>query len=303
VSTILIMRPGAIGDSLLAFPILRVLRRQYTNPHIIFASNAAVLPLALDSGLADEACDYGDLQWRTLFSASGIPNLSERYSFRTVDLAVCWLRDPDGIVQHNLLNAGVKQVIVAPGRPLEGQRIHIVDYLAETVGIKDIEKDICLLRRSGMHFAPPQQAKFLLNAIAIHPGSGGARKCWPVEHFAEVLKRLWQRGCPILLLAGPADSERLYSLQQIISPPTPDHLTTLENAPLLEVAQQLGHCVCYLGNDSGITHLAAMLGLPTLALFGPSDPVIWKPVGPQVEVIWEPNLEQLDIGVVMEHLS
>ncbi len=97
------IRPGAIGDCLLAFPILSELRRQSTNPYIIFVSNAAVLPLALVSGLADEISDYSDLQWSTLFSASKIPNLSERYALRTVDLAVCWLHDPDGIVQLTCL--------------------------------------------------------------------------------------------------------------------------------------------------------------------------------------------------------
>jgi heptosyltransferase-3 len=299
VSTILIIRPGAIGDSLLAFPILCALRRQYPNAHILFAGNAAVLPLALASGLADEVSDFNDPQWSALFSASGISHLNERYDLHTADLAICWLRDSDGIVEHNLLAVAIKRVIVAPGRPPEGQRMHIVDYLAGTIGLNSIEKDIFL--SNSIHAVA--QENVLLNTVAIHPGSGGARKCWPIDRFAEVIKHLWQHDHPVLLLIGPADVERLNALRNLLpSPPTPNLLSILENTPLLEVARQLGNCACYLGNDSGITHLAAMLGLPTIALFGPSDPAIWRPPGSHVEVIWEPELEQLPVEMVMEHL-
>ncbi len=137
-----------------------------------------------------------------------------------------------------------------------------------------------LLWRDARSCVPPQQAHVLLNAIAIHPGSGGARKCWPVECFAEVIKRLWQRDYAVLLLAGPADSARLHAIQQLLpSPPSSDLFTILENAPLLQVAQQLSSCACYLGNDSGITHLAALLGLPTLALF-------WSQRSRHMETSW-----------------
>ena len=76
----------------------------------------------------------------------------------------------------------------------------------------------------------------------------------------------------------------------------------LIDAPLVVVAEHLQRCSCYLGNDSGITHLAAMLGIPTIALFGPSDPAIWRPVGPDVEVIQERMLEQLPVNMVIESI-
>jgi heptosyltransferase-3 len=324
------IRPGAIGDSLLVFPLLSALRRQCSKSgtHIIFASNAEVLPLALTSGLADEVSDFSDPQWSELFTASGVPNLSERYHLHSADLAICWLRDPSGLVARNLRDSGVKRVIVAPGRPPEGQRIHIVDYLAGTMGL-DIGFHNTHVPDSDMpdtqepDTQEPDTHKgchYILDVaqrenvvtplvgvrqpVAIHPGSGGARKCWPVERFVEVIKCLWQRQQPVLLLAGPADAKRLQAIKHLLpAPHTPDLFTILENAPLLEVAWQLGKCACYLGNDSGITHLAGLLGLPTIALFGPSDPAIWRPPGPCVEVIWEADLEQLPVEVVMPHLT
>ena len=80
-------------------------------------------------------------------------------------------------------------------------------------------------------------------------------------------------------------------------------LTTLLDAPLLEVAWHLQHCDAYLGNDSGITHLAVLLGVPTVALFGPSDPVVWQPQGRAVSVLYEPTLEDIQVERVLRALD
>jgi len=145
------------------------------------------------------------------------------------------------------------------------------------------------------------QSKVTNRFVAIHPGSGAAEKCWPTSCFAEVIRRLWEQDHHVLLLSGPADIERIDDLlQQLSFSPTHEMLTLLTNAPLLEVAQHLQQCSCYLGNDSGITHLAAMLGVPTVAIFGPTDPKIWRPVGPFVKVQYEPRLEDVSKDAVLE---
>jgi heptosyltransferase-3 len=107
-----------------------------------------------------------------------------------------------------------------------------------------------------------------------------------------------------LLLAGPPDESRLAELQKLLPTPSdPSLLYNLINAPLLEVAQPLSVCRGYLGNDAGITHLAALLGVPTLALFGPSDPVIWSPHGPAVRILHSPILGNLSDTVIMQGLE
>ena len=308
---VLIIRPGAIGDTLLTFPIIQALKTQYPDPHITLVGNPIVLPLALSFGLVEEVSDYGQLQWSELFSTSGIHSPALRNQLQHTDLAICWLRDPGGLVEQNLRLVGVKHIIVAPGRPPAGKRIHVVEYLAETVGLQNVGavrgaqfitpisivpiNEGQSIGRNGLH---PHNEH-----IAIHPGSGGTHKCWPVPSFAAIIEQLWQRNYPILLLAGPADHQRLKDIQNhFASPPKSDMLNLLLDAPLLEVAQQLQQCKCYLGNDSGITHLAAMLGIPTIALFGPTDPAIWRPPGPSVEVIYNPVLEQLPVEMVLEKL-
>src|SRR5436305_8445493 len=135
--SILVIRPGAIGDALLTFPILKVLKQQYDSTRIILVSNALVLPLALVFGVAEQAFDFQDIRWSELFSSNGIRTSSTRNLLAQIDLAICWLRDPYGIIEHNLKTSGIEHLIIAPGRPSAGEYLHIIYYLARTIGLSD----------------------------------------------------------------------------------------------------------------------------------------------------------------------
>ena len=299
---ILVIRPGAIGDALLTFPVLKALREHYAGMPITLVSNAQVLPLALAFGVAEQTFDFQDIHWSELFSTTGIRISSLLALLKQTDLAICWMRDTDGIVKRNLNLSGVKHVVIAPGRPAEGERIHIVDYLANTIGLPIVWPRF--IAPLSWPTPNPFSNRTTDLSIAIHPGSGAAHKCWPTSRFAAVIERLWQQNRSVLLLAGPADSERVHDVfQQLSSPPSPAMLKLLTNAPLMEVARQLQPCRCYLGNDSGITHLAAMLGVPTVAIFGPTDLAIWRPMGPSVHIIQGSTLEEVSIDSVVEAIK
>ena len=100
----------------------------------------------------------------------------------------------------------------------------------------------------------------------IHPFSGSARKNWPLNHFQELATRL---PFPVRWCAGPDE--------------------VLEDAvrfeSLWELARWLATARLYIGNDSGITHLAAAVGTPAVAVFIGSDPAVWAPRGARVEVV------------------
>ena len=326
---ILVIRPGAIGDALLAFPVLKALRKQYDDAYITLVSNAQVLPLAQAFAIADETFDFQDIQWSELFSSTGIHTSFMRDLLAQTDLAICWMRDPDGMIEHNLKTSGVEQLIIVPGRPSAGEHHHIIDYLARTIGLPDTSSSTSVGARvddvglGGPLWSPvdggygpfihqPTTSGDLQQAtiktpdvvtkrfVAIHPGSGAVEKCWPISRFADVIQRLWKQNHPVLLLSGPADAERMDDLLQYLSlPPAPEMCKMLTYAPLLEVAQHLQQCRCYLGNDSGITHLAAMLGVPTVAIFGPTDAKIWRPVGPFVKVIQRYSLGDVTVDEVL----
>ena len=288
---ILVIRPGAIGDALLTFPTLNALRAKYAAKRITFVSNASVLPLARSWKLADEVSDFEQTQWSELFSTTGIRNSALRELLASTDMAICWLNDPDHLVESNLRQTGVKKIIVAAGRPPGNSFAHVAEYLASTVKIP--AKQV-----RAWHPTLPGAPK-AGKTIAIHPGSGSERKNWPITSYAEIIKNLWQEKYEVLLLAGPAEEQKLAYIQRHLAPP-PGLYRTLVNAPLLEIAQQLQQCRGYLGNDSGITHLAAMLGVPTVAIFGPGSRTSnWEPLGKHVGIIQQPDLNFLTPFVVM----
>ncbi len=136
--------------------------------------------------------------------------------------------------------------------------------------------------------------------IMLHVGSGSDAKCWPLAHFVQLAHLLKQSGRKVRFVAGEAERERL----------SPTQLTQLQSvAPLLwpqtlvELWDLLGGAAAYVGGDSGPTHLAAMSGLPTVALYGPTDPQRWGPVGPAVKVLAAARWVGIDPPRVLAHLG
>ena len=144
-------------------------------------------------------------------------------------------------------------LVVAPSRPAAEQ--HCAEYLLETLaplGVSGVVDD-----------RPLGVAPLASDEVLVHPGSGAAAKNWPAEHFADVIRRV--KG-PVRLIVGEADAARRRSGRAQRGPALP----RLEHAPLEELAQRLAGRRGYLGNDSGVSHLAGLCGARTLVLFGPS---------------------------------
>jgi heptosyltransferase-3 len=293
----LILRPGAIGDTLLTLPVLDALRAAHAGARLVLVGNRRVLPLALALGVVDEVHDYEDLAWSELFSEDGVRRLATLELLRQTRRAICWLRDPTGWVERNLRAAGVAEVTIAPGRPPASRLIHESVYLAETLGLPF--DPAAVARRPYRLAGETPSLPFATAPLAIHPGSSTPEKCWPPAHFAAVIRHVWRRGWPVLLLAGPAERDRLGAVMQHLPSQPVDRIKVLFDAPLLELALHLQQARAYLGNDSGITHLAALLGLPTLALFGPSEPAVWQPLGPSVRVLRALPLQRLPVAQVL----
>ena len=129
--------------------------------------------------------------------------------------------------------------------------------------------------------------------LAVHPGSGSRAKNWPLERFVETARRL-SPGRPWLLALGPAEED--------VSPPPDARLA--RSLPLRTLGALLARAGLFLGNDSGISHLAAACGTRTLALFGPTDPALWAPVGRAVLTLRPPShdLADLEVDEVVDQL-
>ncbi|GCE18280.1 glycosyltransferase family 9 protein [Dictyobacter kobayashii] len=301
VMRILIIRPGAIGDTLVTFPLLHHLRVNTPGVHLTFVGNTRVLPLLQAFELAEEVADYEERRWSQLFlSPTGSRQPALQDFLCTIERAICWLKDPDGTITANLQAAGIPDYKVVPGRPPASCAIPIGDYLAQSIGETLASRQRWQVPATYAWRPGANDTR----AVAIHPGSGGEEKCWPVSYFADVIASLWQQEIPVLLLAGPAEQTRLRTLQQLLpEPPIPLLWQQLLDAPLVTVARTLQDCRGYLGNDSGLTHLAALLGLPTLALFGPSNPLVWQPQGERVKVLYNSQLSQISPQLVLAELT
>jgi heptosyltransferase-3 len=295
---IVAIRPAALGDSLLVFPILSALRVKYDDCHITFLGHPATLPLAKTWRLADEVFNPADKEWYELVSRNGIQSPRLRELLLQADLVICWLDDSDGWVRSGLEGIGVEHFIIAPEREPIYATKHIVEYLAEPLGLPPIGTEFMVTAKGWGH-------KFCSynSPIAVHPGSTDANRRWPSTSFAAVINRLIRLQYPVLLLAGPSEVEVLEDVRHHLSvPPRTNLLTVLQNVPLLEVARRLQQCRRFLGNDSGISHLAGMLGIPSLVLFGPSIPSIKHAMGPSIETMQAQPMKRIPVDKVLQVL-
>lgn len=149
----------------------------------------------------------------------------------------------------------------------QGASVKACRYSSRTAGIGD-----ALLARNSMRTRTS-------SGVLIHPGSGGVAKCWDAESFVAVCAELGRRGIAVRFVVGPAELER-WPAETIRRFADAAELLRLESID--HFADAVFSSVVYMGNDSGPTHLAAWLGTPTMALFGPTDARVWRPLGDRV---------------------
>jgi hypothetical protein len=146
--------------------------------------------------------------------------------------------------------------------------------------------------------------------VALYVGAGGAAKRWPRERWAALARGV--RGSAalgrprVLILAGANEMERGEGLDDLRTGADGDDGVAVEMCEdALALADRLRGARAYVGADTGPTHLAAQLGVPTLALFGPTDPAVWGPVGPLVRVVRSPDgtMAGLGVGPVLDELG
>ncbi|MCP9470919.1 MAG: glycosyltransferase family 9 protein [Nitrospira sp.] len=287
--TVLVIHPGSLGDVLLAVPALQRLRAGYPNHRYVLASHEPVGRFLLECNVVEEWVSFETGAIRDLlFGEESFP-LSERYSWiQDCELAIGWLKDDDGLIEKRLNMMGIGHVRI--GSPFDPSVVaaHQSDRFCEAIGeqgqgpavvprirlppVFERSGEMCLTKR-GLALDRPM--------MMIHSGSGSRAKCTRPEVLASVIDELQNAGTQCLLLEGPADREVVKAVTGRIGRPLP----VLRDADLTTVAGALLRARVYIGHDSGITHLAGLLGVPTVALFGPTDPARWAPKGPHVIVL------------------
>ncbi len=260
----LLIRPGAIGDCILSLPALESLRASYLEVWVA-AQNVPLIRFA-DRVRAISATG---LDWLGLPDRE--PPLPVLNALRSFDSIVSWYGANRPEFRAAVAQLGLPFQFL-PALPGEGT-MHAADYYLEQVA------------------AAPEPAVPRLDCprwdggfAVIHPFSGSAKKNWPLEKYGELAERLRPR-MPVKWCAGPAEPF--------------EGAVRIEN--LYELACWLAGARVYIGNDSGITHLAAAAGAPVVAVFVRTDPAVWAPRGERVRIVTSGELE--DVLAAVEDLT
>lgn len=271
---ILVVRGGAIGDFICTLPAIGALRERWPDAHLEILGYPHIIELAHGRHYADAVRSIEARAMAGFFIPNAIVEPGLRDYFASFNLVISYLFDPDEVFAGNVRACGVKQFIAGSPKPSARHATEHycqpLESLAITVNnpcprVYPNEAD----RRFGEKFAPGT------GWVAIHPGSGSEKKNWPVEKFASLARWLVdEQGMRLLLVQGEADEKVAGKFLPLVAP-RPVAITT--GLKLVELAGLLERCALFAGNDSGITHLAAAVGTPTVALFGPASLPIWEP--------------------------
>ncbi|MBD3346298.1 MAG: hypothetical protein GF401_14680 [Chitinivibrionales bacterium] len=273
----LIYHAGGVGDFITTLPTVKLWNRNHLGHHRIFLGKKATGILGKEYDCFDEILDIDKACFCRLFSSTyknskELPPLYPGLSSALV------FADNNSPLITNLKRSGIDKIVSQepiPDTDMLKIRYHY-EALAGYLG-KEIELENCpYLIPQPVHL---EKARHLAgeaeNIVAIHPGSGSVLKNWPKDRFEQIAAALHKNGYTVFWIAGPDD-------------PLPDgawHHNILRNKPLPHVAAFLSQCTLFIGNDSGIAHLAGAVGCPGVVIFGPSDPRIWKPFGAPLSIV------------------
>jgi heptosyltransferase-3 len=257
----LIIRPGGIGDCILSLPAIEHLRAGYTEVWVPSAV-ASLVRCAEARAIASTGLD--------LLGLPGVePPAGLIARLRSFDSIVSWYGTNRAEFREQVSALGLPFQFL-DALPEQGAKIHAADFFLRQAG----GSGLAVPRIACEHRAPGDFA-------VIHPFSGSARKNWPIEPYRELAARL---AIPVRWCAGP--QERL------------GDAVHFEN--LYDLARWLASARLYIGNDSGITHLAAAVGTPVVAIFGPTNPAVWAPRGARVSVVSGGSLNEITVDKVMD---
>ncbi len=301
---ILVLHPGALGDIILSLPALSLLRRRYPQSTLTLAGSLDFVR-AVSRGIADKSRSLSELPLHRLYAEAPLPAEDLRF-WKSYERIVSWTGAGEAVFGRRLALTGAK-VIVAGWKPDGADERHVARIFVESLypWIPPVESI------SGVRISvDPQwsrEARAWLGErgwdvrrklVALHPGAGSAGKRWSARNFRELARRLLQYSWTPLIIEGPAEPGLGSGLLRELGPGA----LLSESLPLPLLAGLLAGCRAFVGNDSGIAHFAAGLGVPSVVLFGSTAPRHWAPLGENVTVLQNTCLERISIERVWHAL-
>ncbi|MFM1944141.1 MAG: hypothetical protein RI897_3123 [Verrucomicrobiota bacterium] len=279
---ILVVRGGALGDFILTLPVLAALRGRFPGCVIELMAYPQYGQLAVEAGYVDQLYPIESRALAGFFAARGKLDTGLAAVFERAEVVVSYLFDPDAIFETNVRRCIKGQFLAGPHRPDDGGGRHAVEVLLSPLERLAIFDAHPVPRLTGGN-AGGDVGKGAVGCVAVHPGSGSERKNWPEGSWGELLERFMERrGERLLLVGGEAEGDRLERLAGRLPR---DRVEVARSLGLVELSRLLRGCRGFLGHDSGVTHLAAAVGLPCLVLWGPTVEGVWRPRGERIEVL------------------
>ena len=280
---LLIVHHGALGDVVATFPALIRLRRSFA--HIDALLRGRLGEMAAGLKIIDRCYPLESAAFLSLYSEPVHPNTVQ--FLNTYDVIVLFSRLR---ALHQTVSKHIKgSAYLIPPRPDINQNINVVRHLLVAlagcglINHVDENDDEILSARKCKYYREKEHHQA---SVLIHPGSGSTKKNWPLANFVKIALILESRGWRPEFIIGPADLFMASSLKTQEGLGAKIHIMD----DLNELVVLLKTAGGFTGYDSGVSHLAAFLGLPSVAVFGPSDPYQWKPFGPCVAVV-RPKLD------------
>lgn len=301
---ILIRATNWVGDAILALPALRAVRNRFPEAEIAILARPYVADIYRDQQICDQLIVYDSANAHAGFF--GRERIAAELRAKKFDVAfllqnafdAAWLAWRAGIPERigyardgrNLLLT--KAIAVPkPGEIPPHEKFYYLELLRRAGWIDSLpDKSFISLHvpeqsrlRAGEFLA---QAGARKNSLRIAIGAGasyGSAKCWPSSRFAELANWLqFQSDCDVILFGTPSEAAVTSAIAAGMrkSPVDLTGKTAIADLPAL-----LSHCHLFIGNDSGAMHVAAAVGLPVIAVFGPSDPDGTTPVTPRCTIV------------------
>jgi len=272
---ILIIHLGALGDLLLSRPALLAIRKRFLQAEIDFLGHPHLVSLIQPEMEIKHIYNVEGSLFFTLYTGA-----NEEF-WRNYNLIIFFARKRQPEWERIL--ALVPSLFIETTPPPR-ENLPVFQFQMQQLskfGFKDIPiSEIPALRLPPQAISLKSRPEFL-----IHPGSGSPSKNWSPKYFAEVFKAFSQLRPGLII--GPADREVAEEVLFFLENEQPrllKKMILLKQLPLLALATVIAQARFFLGNDSGISHLAAALGIPSFVIFGPTASSLWHPWGPKVKV-------------------
>ena len=298
-----IISPGAIGDCVLMLPLAHFMKNSLKLGAIDFIGHTQYIDFYPGRTTVNAVRSIDSIDFHRLFADSGDFVLEDGDAlitdFSRYEWIVSFLGADHNSFEENLIFtvncSRAAEITMLSLKPSEDFSNHISRFYIQqfidanlpdtTLPIFDHKTQLINPTKTDMTCGRKLLASLGLNPTqkfaVIHPGSGTPEKCWHFENFLSVADFLLENNHQLVFLIGPAEAEKF----------SPDVINAFsEKGKCLaepDLAQVLHIIACadlFIGNDSGITHLAASAGISTIAVFGQTNPEIYGPIGPKVNL-------------------